>query len=168
MFGIDVEKLAIIGVVALIVIGPERLPAVARTVGTLIGRAQRYLADVRAEVTREMQLEELRQMRDTVRDAAQEVGSSIQSGLDQTKQDIVSTISSVKDSIAESGSAAHEAASAPPAPAINPVKLSKWRRNRVARQNVAPLWYRQTQRRRTRVISAAARVARYRVRSPSR
>ena len=66
MFDLGLSKLAVIGVVALIVIGPERLPKVARTVGTLLGRAQRYLADVKAEVNREMQIDELRAMRDHV------------------------------------------------------------------------------------------------------
>ena len=54
--------MALIGVVALIVIGPEKLPTVARTLGTLLGKAQRYVADVKAEVNRSMDLEELKKM----------------------------------------------------------------------------------------------------------
>ena len=64
-FGFD--KIALIGAVALIVIGPEKLPRVARTVGTLLGKAQRYVADVKAEVNRSIELEELQEDEDAVR-----------------------------------------------------------------------------------------------------
>ena len=64
-FGFD--KMALIGAVALIVIGPEKLPRVARTVGTLLGKAQRYVADVKAEVNRSIELEELQKMKIAVR-----------------------------------------------------------------------------------------------------
>jgi len=70
--------MALIGAVALVVIGPEKLPRVARTVGALIGKAQRYVADVKAEVNRSMDLEELKKMRETVEDAARNVENSIQ------------------------------------------------------------------------------------------
>ena len=65
--------MALIGAVALIVIGPEKLPRVARTVGTLLGKAQRYVNDVKAEVNRSMELDELRKMKDTVESAARDV-----------------------------------------------------------------------------------------------
>ena len=77
-FGID--KLALIGAVALIVIGPEKLPRVARTVGTLLGKAQRYVNDVKAEVNRSMELDELRKMKDSVESAARDVENSVRSG----------------------------------------------------------------------------------------
>ena len=54
-FGFD--KIALIGAVALIVIGPEKLPRVARTVGAFMGKARRYVADVKAEVNRSIELE---------------------------------------------------------------------------------------------------------------
>lgn len=60
MIDLGVSKLALIGAVALIVIGPEKLPRVARMVGTMIGRAQRYVSDVKAEVNRSMDLDELK------------------------------------------------------------------------------------------------------------
>src|SRR5262249_15870907 len=56
MFDIGFSELLVIGVVALIVIGPERLPRVARTVGVLAGRLQRYVADVKADINREIEL----------------------------------------------------------------------------------------------------------------
>ena len=72
-FGFD--KLALIGAVALVVIGPQRLPRVARTVGHLLGKAQRYVSDVKAEVNRSMELDELRKMKDTVTGAAKDIES---------------------------------------------------------------------------------------------
>jgi sec-independent protein translocase protein TatB len=64
---LGISKMALIGAVALIVIGPEKLPRVARTVGALLGKAQRYVADVKAEVNRSMELDELKKMKDTVK-----------------------------------------------------------------------------------------------------
>ncbi|MBN9341288.1 MAG: Sec-independent protein translocase subunit TatB, partial [Comamonadaceae bacterium] len=78
MIDIGLSKMALVGAVALIVIGPEKLPRVARTVGTLLGKAQRYVADVKAEVNRSMELDELRKMKDEVEGAARNVEQSIQ------------------------------------------------------------------------------------------
>ena len=70
-FGFD--KLALIGAVALIVIGPEKLPKVARTIGHLVGKAQRYVADVKSEVNRSIELDELKKMKTQFEDAARDV-----------------------------------------------------------------------------------------------
>jgi sec-independent protein translocase protein TatB len=70
MFDIGFSELLVIGVVALIVIGPEKLPRMARTVGVLAGRLQRYVSDVKADINREIELEELRKMRDSMQQAA--------------------------------------------------------------------------------------------------
>ena len=72
------SELLLIGVVALIVIGPEKLPKVARTVGALLGKAQRYVADVKAEVSRSIELEELKKMKDSMESAAKDVQTSVQ------------------------------------------------------------------------------------------
>src|ERR1700748_1025636 len=77
MFGVDFSEMMIIAVVALIVLGPERLPRVARTVGALLGRMQRYVNDVKADINREIELDELKRMHETVKDAAQTVESSV-------------------------------------------------------------------------------------------
>jgi Tat protein translocase TatB subunit len=77
MIDIGLSKMALIGAVALVVIGPEKLPRVARTVGTLLGKAQRYVSDVKAEVNRSMELDELRKMKDTVETAARDVEKSV-------------------------------------------------------------------------------------------
>ncbi len=76
MLDLGLTKMALIGVVALVVLGPERLPRVARTAGALFGRAQRYINDVKAEVTREIELDELRRMKTEFETAASNVEST--------------------------------------------------------------------------------------------
>ena len=73
MFGVDFSELLVIGVVALIVIGPERLPAVARTLGTLFGRAQRYLLEVKAEIHRDIQMDEWRTLQSGMEDSVRSI-----------------------------------------------------------------------------------------------
>jgi len=85
MFDIGFSELLVIGIVALIVIGPQKLPRVARTAGHLLGRLQRYVADVKADINREIELEELRKMRDSMQQAASEMNkaaSDMQSAVD--------------------------------------------------------------------------------------
>jgi len=88
MFDIGFTELLVIGLVALIVIGPERLPRLARTLGHLAGRLQRYVSDVKADINREMELEELRKMRDTVQDAATSIETSVQGELSRTESEL--------------------------------------------------------------------------------
>jgi sec-independent protein translocase protein TatB len=77
MFDIGVSEIFVIGVVALIVIGPERLPRVAKTMGHLFGRLQRYVSDVKADINREIDLEELRKLQSTMQDAARSLEQSV-------------------------------------------------------------------------------------------
>jgi len=77
MFDIGVSELFVIGVVALIVIGPERLPRVAKTMGHLFGRMQRYVSDVKADINREIELDELRKLKSTMQDAARSIEQSV-------------------------------------------------------------------------------------------
>ena len=77
MFDIGFSEIVVIAVVALIVIGPERLPKTARTLGHLFGRLQRYVADVKADINREIQLDELKRLQQEVRSAATEIESSV-------------------------------------------------------------------------------------------
>src|SRR3954452_1066571 len=77
MIDLGIEKMMVIGAVALVVIGPEKLPRLARTVGTLLGKAQRYVADVKQEVNRSMELDEFKKMKESVEDAARDVENSI-------------------------------------------------------------------------------------------
>ncbi len=113
MFDIGFSELVVIGLVALIVIGPEKLPRVARTVGHLIGRLQRYVADVKSDINREVELDELRKMRDSVQQAAASIETSVTSGLTKTEEEINSSIS---------GEVPAVAAVASPSPSPEPAK----------------------------------------------
>ena len=95
MFDIGFTELMVIGVVALIVIGPEKLPRVARTVGVLAGRLQRYVSDVKADINREIELDELRKMRDSMQQAAADMQSSVQSELNKTETELNKTVEDV-------------------------------------------------------------------------
>jgi sec-independent protein translocase protein TatB len=88
MFDIGFSELLVIGLVALIVIGPERLPRVARTLGHLAGRLQRYVADVKADINREVELDELRKMKETVQQAASGIETSVQAELGKAEHDL--------------------------------------------------------------------------------
>jgi sec-independent protein translocase protein TatB len=77
MFDIAFSEIVIIAVVALIVIGPERLPKTAKTLGLLFGRLQRYVSDVKADINRELQLEELRKLQADVQSAARDIESTV-------------------------------------------------------------------------------------------
>lgn len=147
MIDLGLGKMALIGVVALIVIGPEKLPRVARTVGTLLGKAQRYVADVKAEVNRSMDLDELRKMKETVESAARDVETSVQSAtsdFEKEWQDATST--------------AHAALAEPPGFPEYRHPKKKWR----LKQGAVPQWYKSRSGIRTKALSGAARVAKYR------
>ncbi|MGH8737853.1 MAG: Sec-independent protein translocase protein TatB [Burkholderiales bacterium] len=119
MFDIGFTELMVIGVVALIVIGPERLPSVARTIGHLAGRLQRYVNDVKADISREIEFDELRKMRDSMQEAATEVETSVRTELNKTEQDLNKTVAdAVEDKTSVSETAiAPETAAAPDDPA---------------------------------------------------
>lgn len=99
MFDIGFSELMVIGLVALVVIGPERLPGVARTVGHLAGRLQRYVADVKADINREMELEELRKMRDSVQKAATEIETSVGSELSKAESDLNQSVAAMTSDV---------------------------------------------------------------------
>lgn len=136
--------MALIGAVALIVIGPEKLPGVARTLGTLLGKAQRYVADVKAEVNRSMALDELKKMRETVEGAARDVENSIQT-----------QAADFEKSWAETTDAALEALPVYP-------QYRHPRKNFRLKQGATPQWYKARHGVRTKAQSGAARVARFR------
>jgi sec-independent protein translocase protein TatB len=87
MFDIGFSELLVIAVVALIVIGPERLPKVARTLGHLFGRMQRYVNDVKADISREMELEELKKIQSSMEDAARSFQSSVSKEVSETESE---------------------------------------------------------------------------------
>lgn len=157
-FGID--KLALIGAVALIVIGPERLPKVARTVGVLLGKAQRYVSQVQAEVNRSIELEELKKMKSGLETAASDVETAVYQNLDEVRHagdgfphDGDHTDHHAGDDAG--GSSAHYTPSygsgyTPP------------RKNWRLKKAIVPMWYKQHNGVRRHVQSGAARVARFR------
>jgi sec-independent protein translocase protein TatB len=113
MFDVGFSELVVIALVALIVIGPERLPRVARTLGALLGRAQRYVSDVKADIQREVDLDELKSIRSTFQDAAKSVRESVS----QVGEDLHAAGESLNQSI--SGTAeAEPTAALPPAAAV--------------------------------------------------
>ncbi|MDH5534532.1 MAG: Sec-independent protein translocase protein TatB [Betaproteobacteria bacterium] len=88
MFDIGFSELVVIAIIALIVIGPERLPKVARTMGHLFGRLQRYVNDVKADISREMELDELKKLQASVQDAARSIEQSVSKEMSETESEL--------------------------------------------------------------------------------
>ena len=104
MFDVSFSELMLIGVIALIVIGPQRLPKVARTIGHLVGRAQRYVNDVKSDIQREVNLDEVNKVKAQMEEAARSVkstvndfGNTLSKPVDEAKQAIDEARSSVND-----------------------------------------------------------------------
>ncbi|WP_128112982.1 Sec-independent protein translocase protein TatB [Polynucleobacter necessarius] len=151
MIDLGVSKLALIAVVALVVVGPERLPKVARMAGNLFGRAQRYMADVKAEVSRQMEVEEFKKFREESATTLKEVENSIHS----TVQEASSNLSDQADIFETSFEK----------PLLDEREVlrktmrqgrSSWGVKRAAR----PMWFKRSSGLRTRVQSGAARMKR--------
>ena len=151
MIDLGVSKIALIGAVALIVIGPEKLPRLARTIGTMLGKAQRSVADVKQEVSRSMELDELKKMKETVEGAARDVENSIQTNASDFEKSWSET----------TGDSSSSATSSLPGMEIFPEykhPKKKWR----LKKGATPQWYKARSGTRTRTQSGAARVARFR------
>ncbi|MBU3595793.1 Sec-independent protein translocase subunit TatB [Polynucleobacter sp. 86C-FISCH] len=152
MIDLGVSKLALIAVVALVVVGPERLPKVARMAGNLFGRAQRYMADVKSEVNRQMEVEEFKKFREETTATLKEVENSIGS----TVQEAGANLSDQAD-IFETNF------EKPPLDEKEVLRKSKrqgrnsWGVRRAAR----PVWFKRSAGIRTRVQSGAARMKRF-------
>lgn len=156
MIDIGLTKIALIGVVALVVIGPEKLPRVARMAGTLFGRAQRYMHQVKSEVSREMEIDELRKMHKEMQDAASEVEQSVAKNMADTEQTLHAAWGDA------TGAGLDNPLLDTPTPDQQAVKTKNFRKKKLARTSAIPSWYKQQSGRKTRVLSAAARVAKYR------
>ena len=148
MIDLGISKIALIGAVALIVIGPEKLPRLARTVGMLLGKAQRYVNDVKQEVNRSMELDEFKKMKDSVQDAARDVENSIRTGTSDFEK-------SWSDSAQSTSADTFSGFDVQPE-YRHPQK--KWRLKRGA----TPQWFKARSGIRTKAQSGAARVARFR------
>ncbi len=151
MIDLGVSKIALIGAVALIVIGPEKLPRLARTVGTLLGKAQRYVADVKQEVNRSMELDELKKMKEDVEGAARDVENTIHTGASDFEKSWTETTGT------SSGAQADELPGMIVFPEYRHPK-KKWR----LKTGATPQWFKARSGVRTRAQSGAARVARFR------
>jgi sec-independent protein translocase protein TatB len=128
MFDVGFSELLVIAIVALVVIGPERLPKVARTAGHLLGRLQRYVNDVKSDINREMQLDELKKLQAEVQESARGIERSVntemqtaQQSLDHTAQSVTDEIKPLPLPVAETQSAEPVA---PPAP-VDPLPAAK-------------------------------------------
>ncbi|TWI61787.1 sec-independent protein translocase protein TatB [Pseudoduganella lurida] len=165
MIDLGLSKLAIIGVVALVVIGPEKLPKVARMAGTLYGRAQRYLHEVKSEVSREIELEELRNLQKNVQEQADSIKADVENSIAKNMSDVEDAFR-VDD--AAVSSTVEDAYSAPSYSASTDDvarKAKEFRRKKLGRTSAVPQWYKQRTGGRMHVVSGAARVARFRPRN---
>ena len=99
MFDVGFSEIVVIAVVALIVIGPERLPKVARTLGHLFGRMQRYVNDVKSDISREMELDELRKLQASVQDAAHAIEQSVSKEVSATESQLNSIAASAQEAV---------------------------------------------------------------------
>ncbi len=104
MFDVSFTELMLIGVVALVVIGPERLPKVARTAGHLLGRAQRYVSDVKSDIQREIDLEEVNKLKKQMDDAAQ----SLKASMNETASSLQQPLTEARDSLAQASASVDE------------------------------------------------------------
>lgn len=159
MIDLGLTKLAVIGAVALIVIGPKDLPKVARMAGTLFGRAQRYISQVKSEVSREIELEELRKMQTEVETAAQNFQQSVGSEFNALDKEF-----SPEQMIGGAQDYLYADQALPSFTALQE-KARNFRRRKVAKTTNLPQWYKSRHGQRTQVISGSARMARHRVRS---
>jgi sec-independent protein translocase protein TatB len=153
MIDLGLSKLAIIGVVALIVIGPEKLPRVARMAGTLYGRAQRYLHEVKSEVSREIELDELRNLHQEVKNSAQSIRDEVHSTISGSMEEVEHAM---RHDVPVPGTPS------PATPSDLERKAKDFRRNKLVRTSAIPAWYKQRHGGKTHVISGAARVRRFR------
>ena len=159
MIDLGLSKLAVIGVVALIVIGPERLPKVARMAGTLYGRAQRYLHEVKSEVSREIEMEELRNLHKEVQETAQSFKSEVES----FGAEVENTVSSHIGEVESAWRGDTSASSSTPA-TLDDIerKAREFRRKKLVKTSSMPAWYKNRQGTRQHVLSGAARVRKFR------
>jgi sec-independent protein translocase protein TatB len=99
MFDFGFSEMLLIAVIALIVVGPQRLPKVARTAGHLLGRMQRYVSDVKADVSREMQLDELKKLQKDVQEQARDLEQSVRKQADSVESEFRKTTSEVHEGL---------------------------------------------------------------------
>ncbi|MES2127790.1 MAG: Sec-independent protein translocase protein TatB [Pseudomonadota bacterium] len=155
MIDLGLTKLALIGAVALVVIGPEKLPKVARMAGTLYGRAQRYLHEVKTEVSREIELDELRNLQKEVQESAQSIKDSVENTIARSVDDV------------EAAWRDHPATLPSATMSDLERKAREFRRKKLVRNSAIPGWYKQRNGGKSHIMSGAARVKKFRPRANS-
>ena len=119
MFDIGFSELMVIGVVALVVLGPERLPKVARTMGILFGRMQRYVSQVKADINREMETAELGKVKTEFENAARTFQSEVETKAAETERDLRAATEEIDRQVSDPAkAAAPETAAAPDSPQL--------------------------------------------------
>lgn len=152
MIDLGVSKLALIAVVALVVVGPERLPKIARMAGNLFGRAQRYMADVKSEVSRQMDVEEFKKLREESTSALKDVENSIQSTVQEAKANLSDQADIFEHSYTRAPLDEKE---------VLGKSIRQGRKSWGVRRAARPVWFKRSTGMRTRVQSGAARMKRF-------
>jgi sec-independent protein translocase protein TatB len=152
MIDLGVSKLALIAVVALIVVGPERLPKIARMAGNLFGRAQRYMADVKSEVSRQMDVEEFKKLREDSVSAFKDVESSLQSTVQEAGANLSDQADIFENNFTREPLDEKEVLSK---------SIRQGRKSWGVRRAARPVWFKHSTGMRTRVQSGAARMKRF-------
>lgn len=165
MFDIGMSELGLIGLVALVVLGPEKLPRVARTAGNLMGRAQRYMAEVKSEVNRQIELEELRNVKSTLETAAKDMQASVADNVNELQGSFDDAWKEATAGLNDSGQADGSQAALSDGTEPSSMYTYPTKRRKKLGGNTVPLWYRRQARTRSRALSGAARMARHRVRT---
>jgi sec-independent protein translocase protein TatB len=133
MFDIGFSEMMVIAIVALVVIGPERLPKVARAAGHMLGRLQRYVSDVKSDINREMQLEELRKLQSEIQESARSIEQSLTTEIQATRQGLEQTAEAARSDLkspvtlpqpAEVSAQAAASGALPPTVTSTPVTLT--------------------------------------------
>ncbi|MDO5654009.1 MAG: Sec-independent protein translocase protein TatB [Brachymonas sp.] len=156
MFDLGFSKLLVVGFVAMLVVGPEKLPELARTLGTWVGRMQRHLNQVKQEMGGLQELQELRDMKRTMEQAAWDAQHQMQTMASRFERDVGLASRYAHAEVED----VYDTGSARPGASTQTRNLS--RKNWRLKRHTIPQWYKSRQRPRTSALSNAARVARQR------
>ena len=152
MIDLGVSKLALIAVVALVVVGPERLPKIARMAGNLFSRAQRYMAEVKSEVSRQMDIEEFKKLREESALVLKDVESSLKSTVQEASANLSDQADIFENNFTRAPLDEKE---------VFQKSMRQGRKSWGVRRAAMPVWFKRSTGMRTRVQSGAARMKRF-------
>ena len=152
MIDLGVSKLALIAVVALVVVGPERLPKIARMAGNLFSRAQRYMAEVKSEVSRQMDIEEFKKLREESALVLKDVESSLKSTVQEASANLSDQADIFENNFTRAPLDEKE---------VFQKSMRQGRKSWGVRRAARPIWFKRSTGMRTRVQSGAARMKRF-------